>query len=292
MKKPLKLILGVLVLLVLLVAGAVAVVVFRIDSIAKRGVEVAGSRALGVPTTLGSAHVGLMPGSFAMAGLKVDNPPGYDGKFLELGSGYVQVSLDTLRSSTVQLPRLTLDAVSLDIERNSKGSNYKVLLENVKKLTKGDKPANPDEPKKLFKVAEVSITNVTVHLDLLGGPAGLTKLNVPIAEVKLTDVGSDGSGVELSELTAIIIEGLLHAAVAKAGELLPADIANDIIGHLEDIGDLSKVGIAAIGKVGEQIKTLKLDAAAKDVEKGVKDAADAVKKDLKDLVPKLPSGKR
>ena len=78
-----------------------------------------------------------------------------------------------------------------NLERNAGGANYSVILDNLKKLDKGEKPKDPNAPQKKFKIGELSITNINVHLDLLGGAAGaLTKVDVPIHEIKLTNIGS------------------------------------------------------------------------------------------------------
>ncbi len=293
MKKPVKIVLGFVLGLVLLVAVAVTLAFVFIDSIAKRGIEAGGTQALGVTTTLDSASVGMLSGKFAMSGLTVDNPAGFEGDFLKLGKGEVEASLSTLRSDVIVLPLLALRDVKLDLQRTATGSNYQVILDNLKKLQSGQKPPSPDEPKKLFKINEVSITNVMVHVDLLGGPANLTALDVPIAEVRMLNVGSDGSGVDLSQLTSIILEGLLTAAVEKGGGLIPADIASDLQARLSQLEGLSQVGLEAVGKAGEQVTKIRgeVEKTAEDINKAAKDAAKDLRKDLDALNPLKRGGR-
>ena len=74
MKKLIKL---VAVLLILLVLATVAVALY-IDTIAKTAIERGATYALGVETTLGSADVGLLSGTFSMGDLTVANPAGFE----------------------------------------------------------------------------------------------------------------------------------------------------------------------------------------------------------------------
>lgn len=282
MTKPLKIVFGLLgSLLVLVIVGLIVAAVF-IDSIARKGVEAGSSYALGVPTTLDKASVGILSGQFSMNGLRVDNPKGYNGKFMDLGKGAVAVSLGSLASDTVVVPKFELADLRVDLERNSGGSNYDVILGNLKKLDKGEKPKDQSAPQKKFKIGEISITNVNVHLDL-GGPSGLTKVDVPIHEIKLTNVGSDGSGVDIAKLTSIVLEAVLKAAVEKGGALIPADISGELRAHLSQLTGLDKLGVEAVGKLGEQATKIEgqVGKAAKDAEKGLQDQ---VNKSLQDLL--------
>jgi hypothetical protein len=288
MKKPVKIALGLAGALLALILIALLVAGLFIDSIARKGIEAGASYALEVNTKLDKANVGIFSGTFAMNGLSVDNPKGFNGQFLKLGSGGVAVSLSSLTSDTVVLPKLSLANLDVDLERNASGANYKILLDNLKRLESGQKPKEPAQqgPSKKFKINEISITDVNVHLDLVGGPAGLTKVNVPIHEIKLTNVGSDGSGVDLPQLTSIILEAVLAAAVDKGGGLIPADINADLKANLQQLSGLAGVGVETVGKVGEQVTKLggDLGKAAKDIQNEVQGTADQLKKGLGGLL--------
>ncbi|HYE60470.1 MAG TPA: AsmA family protein [Phycisphaerales bacterium] len=282
MTKPAKIALRIVASLALLIIVGLVITLVMIDSVAKTGVEKGGTYALGVNTGLDKASIGLTSGKFGLSGLKVDNPQGFEGKFLALGDGALEVSLGSLMKDTVVVPRFALTNVELDLERNSSGANYNIILNNLKKLEsaeKGDKakPAE-DRPGKQFKIGEIVISNVTVHLDLLGGPSGATKLTIPIHEIKLTNVGSDGSGVDIAELSSTILQAILAAAVDKGGSLIPADVMGDLNAGLSQLSGLADVGVQAIGKVGDQVTQLggQLGKSLGDATKGVGDATKGV----------------
>src|SRR5262249_51919211 len=162
-------------------------------------IEVAATNALGVQTTLRSADVGIMKGTFDMQGLDVANPAGFKTPhFLNLGEGNVQVSLNTLQQQTVELPYLRLTAIDGNLEKkNESGSSS---------------PSSPSDKK--FVVREITIKDIKVHVDLLPIGGDAAKLDVPIDEIKLTNVGSgtDG-GMLMKDLVPTIVKAVLAAVV-------------------------------------------------------------------------------
>lgn len=291
-------VLVVLAALLLVIAGAAAF--SYVDKLARTGVERGGTYALGVPTTLKDADVGILGGTFAMSGLKVSNAPGFPGPhFLTLGDASVAVDFGTIRKQTVELPHLKLDTVDVRIEKKDGKTNYNVILENLKKVSGGgdQKPAPtpPEGEGKKFIINDLSIRNVTVHVDLLGGDgaagnalATLTKVTIPIDEVKLQNVGKTGTGVggtgvSMGELSGIIVQAVLAAAVEKGQGLIPGDILGDLSGQLASLGDLAKLDLKVLGDARGKVEEVgkKVEETRKQVEDAVKD----VGKTIEGLIP-------
>jgi hypothetical protein len=282
-------------LLILVVVGGIFAAAYFIDSLARKGIEAGATYALGVPTTLKSANVGIMGGTFAMSELNVGNPQGFTSPhFLALGSGGVAVSLGTLRKETVELPSLTLEHIDVNLEKRAAagGSNYKVILDNLDKLKgSGSKPSSSGE--KRFVIRELSIKDVKVHINLIEGPAALeavTKANVELDEIKLKDVGKTGSGVggtgvTMSELASIIVQAVLSAAAEKGGHLIPGDILGDLKGKLASLDGVKDMGLKVLGDAKGSIQEAgkkALDDVKKKAEGAVKDTLD---NGLKKLLP-------
>jgi hypothetical protein len=242
MKKLVKL-LAALVIVLLVVAGALLPYV---DRIAKVAIEKSGTYALGVPTTLQKADVGILSGEFAMSGLNVANPPAFTtAHLLHLDDGGVAVTLGSLRQDVVELPRLGLTGLDVHLERQADGSNYGVVLENLKRLESGDKPAEePGGSQKKFLVREIRIENVVVHLDLVPAGGELTRLDLPIESIVLKDVGTDSDkGVLLTELAGILLKAVIAAAIDKGGQIIPADMLGDLQGRLAQLESLDAMGV-------------------------------------------------
>lgn len=281
--KTLGISLGVILVLVII---AIVAAVMAIDSIAKEGVQRGATYALGVPTTLDSAHVGLTSGEFAMSGLTVANPAGFkDPTFLKLGNGAVAVSLGSLRKDVVDVPSLTLTGIRVDIERNAKGTNYQTILDGLKKFESGS-PAPKGEEKK-FIVREITIRDVSVKADMVGLPGGASTVTIPVHEVTLHNVGTAEGGATTGEIAAAIVKAVLSSAAAEGHGILPADLIGDLTGGLGNLSSLSKFDVQSIGKVGEAAKSLTagVQQVGDQLKKGVDDAASQIKKGLGGLIP-------
>ncbi len=251
MKKLIKL---VAVLLVLLVLATIAVALY-IDTIAKTAIERGATYALGVKTTLGSADVGLLSGTFSMGDLTVANPAGFETPhFTHLQEGGVELTFGSLREETVELPTLTLSGLDIHLDKSEGKANYDVILENLSRFESGDDVEKETDGKK-FVINEILIQRIVVHVQLLPIGGDLTKLDVPIDEIRLRNVGSDTDGsVLMSELTSVIIKAVLAAIVQKGGDLIPADVLGDLGQGLAGLESLAEMGVDVATGLGDRIK--------------------------------------
>ncbi len=246
--------LGILVGALVVVLGAIVVIVFMsIDSIAKAAIVRGSTYALGVQTTLASADIGILSGEFAMKGLNVANPEGFESDFfLHLDEGFLAVSLGSLRQDTVEVPTLALTGIDINIEKRGGKANYKIITDNLKRFETADTDddsgqADAGKPGKKFVVHEIILRDVNVKVDF-----GMTRMEVPIEEVRMTEVGSES--MTTAELTDRIIKMLL-AAIISNGAHLPADLVNDLGGALAELSDLGSMTVSetarTVGKVVE-----------------------------------------
>lgn len=266
---------GLLVLIVLVVVIAF----ISIDKIAKAGIEKGTNHALAVPTSLDSADVGIMDGTFSMAGLQIENPEGYDTSpfFLRLGSAGVAVSLKSLRSDVVTLPTFTLSDLDVHIDRKGTTSNVHQILENLKRFESGDTPEPETEkgPAKKFIVNEIAIKNVQVHAHLLPLLGELSTAKVVIPEILLKDVGSAGDPVSLAELTNIITQAIL-ASAAEYDDIIPEEILNDLESSLGDLNALAENGV--------EMLTTEVDKVVEDAQDQLQEKADELEGKAKDAI--------
>jgi len=279
-------------LLVLVVGGVIAYGISQIDVLAKSAVEQGGTYAMGVETKVDSVDIGLAAGTFDLAGLKIANPPGFkEPRFLTLDKGGVSVNPQSVQQPVVELPKLSLSGLTVNLEKSGGDANYNTILANLKKLS-GD-GTSASTPGKRFVVREVAITGVVINADVLGLGAVSPRLSIPIHQVKLLNVGQGqggvkDSGVTAEQLASIIVQPVPSAAVDTGG--LPADILGDLQAQLAQSGDLSEIGVEMVEKLGGTAKHL--TGAVEDVARQVEDignkareTVDQVKKDLEGLIP-------
>jgi len=221
MRKLIRLV--VLLVVLLLVAGGVFW--YYVDRIAKTGVERGATYALGVPTTLASADVGLLVGTVRLNDLTVTNPEGYETPHLLAVDRFdLGVATNTLMQETIQVNRFELDGVDLYVEQKLGTSNMARVLENIKARTGGGGEA-PEEEKpggKKIQVDRIVVRNITAHVQILpiGGKA--TTVDVEVPEIVLEDVTSDeGKGLAVAELTQRLLPAILSAVIKKGRGTIP-----------------------------------------------------------------------
>ena len=277
MKKMKKIVLGVVALVVILIVSAFV----WIDHVAKVAVERGATFALGVDTSLDSMDVGVFSGSVEMAELDVANPSGFESPhFLHLGEGRVAVSLGSLLEDKVVVPELTLTGTGMNLERRAGKANYQVILDNLKKFeSKENQPAEQQEAGKKFLFEKIAIRDVRVQVNLLPVGGKLTRLPITIEGIELRNVGSDSDqGVQMAELTSILLKAILASVVDKAGDLMPADVARELSKGLDGLKGLGDTTVQVVGEVttqaGEAANQVgeKVDEAIKDGGKSLEEA--------------------
>lgn len=259
---------GLLAVALLLVIGLV-VAIASLDSIARYGIQEGATYALGVPTTVDSASVGLFGGTFGLKTLEVKNPQGFASPhFLQLSEGAVAVSLPSLMGEVIQIPQVRLTGLDMNVEKAGGKANYEVIMESLEKLSSGEKPPaeEPAQAKK-YVIGELVIEDVVVHLS--GYPVART---VKIAPIRLTNVGSGGEPVSMAKLTGIIMRSVFQSLLAGGFEL-PADLS---AGLTAGISQLQGLGAAQLQNLGEEVGQ-RLGEVSEQLQKSIPDAAgDAV----------------
>lgn len=251
-----KLLLKIVAVLVVLIVVAVVIGLLMIDPIARKAVEKSGSEALGVQTSLDWADVGIRKGRFAMEGLRVDNPEGFDSDyFLELDKGDVNVTFGSLLEDTVELPELNLSGVEINLDREGLKANYDVIFDNIKK----ESTEKPTTEGKQFVIRTVNVKDVLVHVDTLPIGGDVTRLDLKIDTVTVHDVGSGAdAGKALAEVWDVLLKAIFAAIIEKGGGIIPEDILGDLSEGLASLGGLDAIKfttgtIEDLGKAGEDV---------------------------------------
>jgi len=228
-----------------------------IDVIAGAAIEKGATHALGVDTKVGFVRIGLLTGSFRIGSLKIDNPPGFDAKYLlTLDDGRMEVSIDSLQKEVVEVPVFALEGIEVDLAKAEGKTNYGVILANLKRFeSSGSKPAPAESgeaagPGKRLIVRELLIRDVSAHVADRAGLGAVGGIDVKVPEIRLKDIGAhNAKGVAMSELTNIIMKAIFQG-IAKYGTNLPDVLSGDLRSNL---GGLSKVPIQAVGGTAEAL---------------------------------------
>ena len=226
MKKPVKIALIGLAVLVVLAVAALGVVLLSLDAIAKKGVESGGSYALKVPVRLDSVRISILGGSAELKGFSVANPPPFKTPYaVKFGAIHARVDPGSLRKDVVVVPEVTIRQPEISIEGDLKeGSNLQRLIKNLDETIAaagppGEKPPGklaPAEPKagKKFRIDRLVIEKAKVSLGatFLGGKA----TSVALERIELKDLGNDGNGISMAQVIRKVLSAILVEASSQA----------------------------------------------------------------------------
>jgi hypothetical protein len=212
-----------------------------LDAIVGRAVERGASYALGVDTRVGFARIGLLAGSFGLGGLEVANPPGFEEpRFLGLREAQLDVDMETLREPTVNVPRLAIRGIEVDLDKQQRKANYQVILDNLARFETKEAAPAPEPGQgagKRFLVHEIVIRDVEAHVRVVEA-GGVGKLDVVVPEVRVQNLGAADRPLTLAELSGVVVKAVL-ASIAKAGAGLPGGVANALSSGLGRLSDVS-----------------------------------------------------
>jgi hypothetical protein len=269
---------GLAVLLALLVVG----VWLWGDAAARKGVEMGGTAALGVPTKLDSVSLGWLSGSVAIHGLKVGNPEGYQtDRLMGLGHGKVACDIPSLLGDEVVVREILIDEPELTIELKPSlpfpKSNLGDLLSSLKSKDQAA-PAKKEEAKPATgEGKKFRVDLIRIHL-LMGKTADVVLPDIELKEVRNTD----GTLPRLADIFRQVLVAMSTSAFRNAKGIVPADmlggLGDAVAGTQKLIGGGLKV---AEDTAGMAIRST--SATAEEVTKTVSGAAEGATKAAGDV---------
>ena len=112
----------------------------------KIGIETGATAALKVGVSLQDVNLSLWGGTLELAGLKVENPAGYQHpEFLTIAKAAVALRVGSLLSHTVEIRKIQFDDIQLTLEQKNLTTNN--LQEILNSLPKSEKEASKVEEK-------------------------------------------------------------------------------------------------------------------------------------------------
>ena len=232
-------------------AIAVFAVFYFLNDLVKGGVEKVGPQLTKGEMRLAKANISPFSGKAQLTGLFVGNPQGWKTESaIKVGDVKVALDVRSALSDVVTVESILIDGPEITYEGGLGGSNIGKILENIEALAGGggEKPAaeSSSASSKKFKVKDIQIRGAKVHLSTagLGGKA----MTVPLADMRLQNIGTDGSGVTAAQLSRDILKPLL-ASITKAA----AEAAANVGGQLKDV---TKGTSDQLNKTTDGIKSL------------------------------------
>jgi hypothetical protein len=232
------------VILVIIIVVLLLLLGFKFfgESLIKTGIERAGTKALRVGVSIDKLNLSVFKGRVEIDGLDVDNPAGYEQKYLlEMGKGEVVTRLKSLMSDTVEIESILLDGITIAIEQKGLDNNLKDVLDSLPKAE--GKPEKPAAEGKKVKVKDLKITNTTVKVKLL--PAQILPGHADTAELKLDpiemkDLGSDDK-LTMAKLASKVMVAIADSVSKQGAGVLPDSVLNSVQGALKNLEVITNV---------------------------------------------------
>ena len=279
------------ILIVGLIIILFLVVMFFINSIAKSAITSAGTSTLGVNTSLDSISIGLFSGHSSIEGLAVANPKGFDGDFLDLTEGVLDVNLSTLLGDVIEVKEVSLDGLQVQFVQKISGSNVSDILDNVKKSSDAapddvSKEKSSSDSSRKFVIDELKVTNVKVSISVQPLSSATAPSTVSIKQILIKDIGKKQNGADLDQLMAIVVQSIIDAVIKAAPSEIPALMMQGIEGGLSnltafDFGNVQFDGgkglqsvVKSISNIGKSSSSNDISDTLKGLGKGIGDLFD------------------
>ena len=254
MKK--KILLGIGIGLIVVIAAVVIIVGFFLGDVVKAGMETIGPKVTQTTLTVSSVHVGILTGSAGVNDLVLGNPDGYKSpSAISVGKTAVSVAPFSVLSDKIVIKSVEVRSPEITFEGNPFGANnLKKIMDNVNAFTGGtaatpttNAPAQTGakKPAKKLEVDEFLITGAKVHATISGIPGlGIKEITLPIPDIHFSDLGKGPDGITPGDLVKKVLGEIttatVKAVVADAGD------AGKAIG-----GEASKLGKSLGGLFGK-----------------------------------------
>jgi len=242
-KRRLWIVVGIVVGLPILV---LLVIILRLGTVIRLGVERAGPMLLGVETRLDDADASLFGGTLDLSGLHVANPEGFKSDtFLKADEIRVGANIRALFQNEIHIREIILEGPEFTYELVGKKSNIGTLLERLDRGEEDDEDEaeKEGEPPKL-KVDLIRITDATVRAVLLG-----ETVSIKLGSLELRNLASaDGNGIPARQ---VVREVLLNVLTDIKNV---AELSDELKNIGDDLKDTLGESLEGGGDIGDELK--------------------------------------
>lgn len=217
------------------------------DQLIRRGLEVAGSSALGAPVTVTGASLSPLTGRGSVRGLSIANVEGYDAPYaIALESLDFEVSLPSLLTDVIEITRIEVTDARVNYESRVITDNIRALLDNLPSATAAPVvEASPDAaPGKRVIIRELLIRRpqITLYTQAARAP-------ISLPDLRLQNIGVEEEAATIPEAARDILAALNRALLFEG--------VPDARTVLDSAGQQLRDGASAVGDaVGGAVQSL------------------------------------
>lgn len=221
MKQTSKVTLGVILVLLLLIAGGVWFLYRNLDNVVAGIIEREGTHATQTDVTVGSVSIDLRKGRAGIASLTVANPEGFSSQpAIALEDFAIELDPLALAAEPLVIKSIRVDGAHLLVEQDGTRNNLETILESVQRLANGAATPQADARKLVIERFELQNAGATLLVPRLGEERELRMPAIVLTDIGRATNGATAGSIARQLLTPIIGMALESAAEAGLGEAL------------------------------------------------------------------------
>ncbi len=223
MNKAVKIVLGLVVALVAVVAIVGVLVLQNLDAIIKQVIEDVGSEVVGTPVRVSEVKFTLQDGRGEIYGLSIANPSGFkSANAFEMDEIAVEIKPASLTGPVIVIDEVKIDGARLTAEQKGTTTNLTALLDGMNTTPSEEPaPAPSGEPADVrLALKQFSFTNSSAAVET--AQYGGTSIDMP--GIRLTNIGDEQTGLTPEQLASEML-----GAVIKQAEKAVKDYFEDLV---------------------------------------------------------------
>lgn len=222
MRRTGKVFLGIVLVVVLLVAGLVFFLSANLDSIVARVIEVKGSEATLTDVRVGAVELDVRGGAGRIANLSVDNPEGFsNAPAISFGEFSIRMDPMAVTEDPIVIREISVDGAEILLEQTTDGNNLRMLQEALGRQATEEEPGAEGAQVIIerFALAESRVQVRVPQLD--------ESREVTIPQVVVSDIGRASNGATASEVARQILEPVIRRALESGAAAGVQDAVRD-----------------------------------------------------------------
>lgn len=227
MSKAVKIVLGLVVAAVAIVAVVMVLVLQNLDAIIKKVIEDVGSEVVGTSVRVSEVKFTLAEGRGEIYGLRIANPAGFSSaNAFEMDEVAVEVKPASLTGPVIVINEVLVDGARLTAEQKGATTNLTALMNGMK--SDGGEPApapsepsgDPSDVRLALKQFAFVNSSAAIETAQYGGKT----LDMPA--IRLSDIGDEQNGLTPEQLATRMVSTVVKQA-EKAVQKYLEDLVKD-----------------------------------------------------------------
>lgn len=212
MKQTSKVLVGIAIILLLVIAGGMWFLYSNLDSLVAGIIEREGTQATQTDVTVAAVSIQLGAGTAGLSRLAVANPQGFsDAPAITLEDFEIELDPMAVAEDPLVIRRVAVDGARLLIEQQGARNNLKTILDSLERQASAEPEAEAEGRKLVIDRFEIANAGATLSV-----PGSGQEKSIDLPPVVLTDLGRAGNGATAAELARQLLAPLIRTALERA----------------------------------------------------------------------------